>query len=78
MKHGKVYDHLGMILDYSKEGTVQVTMNNYIKKMLAELGVPNNKDGVAANPAAEHLFQTNPKPVLLGKDRADLFHHSVA
>ena len=51
-------------------------MFDHMQKMLAEL--PNDMDGVATHPAADHLFQTNPKPALLGSQCADIFHHKIA
>ena len=55
---GPVHDYLGMTLDFSMKGKVQVTMINYIHDMLAEL--PADMDSVASTPAADHLFQVNP------------------
>jgi hypothetical protein len=66
-----------MVLDYSTEGKVMITMYDYIRNMLEEL--PAEMDGESATPAADHLFEVNdqdPKP--LDEEKAILFHHNVA
>ena len=72
---GPVHDYLGMTLDLSVKGKVQVTMKSYIHNMLTKL--PADMDGVASTPAADHLFQVNPKLVLLDKEATELFHHHI-
>ena len=64
---GKVHDYLGITLDYSTHSKVQVIMVEYIKAMLEQL--PANMDGIAATPAATHLFEVNKNPVLLMRRR---------
>jgi hypothetical protein len=74
---GKVHDYLGMTLDYSIEGKVQIRMVDYIENMLMEL--PVDMDGESATPAPNHLFKVNlENPVMLDKEQADMFHHNVA
>jgi hypothetical protein len=34
---GKVHDYLGMVLDYTEEGRVKISMNQYMNKILHEL-----------------------------------------
>jgi len=68
---GKVHDYLGMTLDFT------VPMIDYIKNMLGEL--PAERDGEAATPTANHLFQVNEAdPQMLDDDKATMFHHHVA
>jgi len=63
---GKKHDYLGMTLDYLIPGKVQILMADYIKTMLDKL--PLDMQGVAATPAAAHLFEVNSTdPVLLDK-----------
>ena len=57
MTRGSVHDYLGMTLDYSIKGKVQIKMVDYITKMLDEL--PPNMDGEAAMAAPNHLFEVN-------------------
>jgi hypothetical protein len=73
---GKVRDYLGMIFDFSVDGKVKITMEEYIWELLEE--TPEDMAGVCATPAANHLFQVNNQPVLLSQERSDLFHHLTA
>ena len=60
VNQGWLHDYLGMILDFSIPGKVQIQMYDFIDKMLADL--PCDMDGVARTPVAEHLFTVNPTP----------------
>ena len=51
---GKKHDYLGMWLDFSLDGKVQVQMFDYIDNMLANL--PKDMCGTVTSPAADHLF----------------------
>ena len=51
-------------------------MYKFIEEMLNEK--PNDMKGVAATPAADHLFKVNDAPIYLDIDRASTFHHLVA
>ena len=54
-----------------------VNIFDYIDGLLKDL--PVDMDGESATPAASHLFSVNSVyPVLLGEERAQLFHHVVA
>jgi hypothetical protein len=73
---GKVHDYLGMTLDFSKSGEVTVTMIDYIKGILHD--APKEMRGLAATPAASHLFQTNEvNPIPLEKDKAETYVYIV-
>ena len=75
---GKVHDYLGMTIDYSKKGKVQVKMVDYVENMLKDLEEPEFQ-GEATTPAANHLFTVNEEdPELLNEEKAELFHHLVA
>jgi hypothetical protein len=76
VNRGKVHEYLGMTLDYNIPKKVQINMTQYIEKMLAEL--PSDMDGIAATPAAPHLFTVNEHPDPLDKATVDFFHHYVA
>ena len=76
IRRGKIHDYLGMMLDFSLPGKVQIRMEEYIKNMLAEL--PEDMAGLATTPAAEHLFKINDTPTHLTDEAAMLFHHNVA
>ena len=73
---GKIHDYLGMILDFSITGKVQIRMEEYIKNMLTEL--PADMEGMATTPAAEHLFKVNETPTYLDEKEAMFFHHNMA
>ncbi len=75
---GKVHDYLGMTIDFSKKGKVQVKMVDYVKNMLEDLQEPEFQ-GEATTPAANHLFEVNEdNPTLLDSDKAEFFHHLTA
>ena len=59
VKHGKVHDYLGMGLDYSKEGTVYMTMIKYGGKILNVF--PVEIKVTSAMSATDHLFQIREK-----------------
>ena len=73
---GKVHDYLGMVLDITNPGKVTIRMEDYIQNMLTEL--PEDMDGMATTPAAEHLFKVNETPTYLNEKEAMFFHHNVA
>ena len=65
-----------MELDFSAKGKVIITMLNCIEEMLEEL--PEDMAGIAATPAANHLFQVNEEAEKLSAQQAEFFHHNVA
>ena len=73
---GKKHDYLGMWLDYSLDGKVQVQMYDYIDNMLAAL--PEDMGGTVTSPAANHLFTVNDAGKKLTRGQAEMFHHNVA
>ena len=73
---GKVHDYLGMILDYSTDGELVVDMKYYVKNMIKDFGLPINRE--YKNPASDNLFKVNNKCPTLHKEKAELFHTTVA
>jgi hypothetical protein len=73
---GKVHDYLGMTLDYSVKGKVMIKMLDYAEKMLADL--PEEMNGVAPTPAANHLFEVDESQTKVDEKRAQFFHTYVA
>ena len=57
ISRGKVHDYLGMILDYSVEGSVIIRMESYINNMINDM--PEDMIGVASTPASSSLFKVN-------------------
>ena len=76
IRRGNIHDYLGMMLDFSLPGKVQIRMEEYIRNMLAEL--PEDMTGLAMTPAAEHLFKINDTPTHLTDEDAMFFHHNMA
>jgi Reverse transcriptase (RNA-dependent DNA polymerase) len=69
---GKVYDYLGMKLDFSKPGEVTVTMIDYIKAVLHN--APKEMHGRVVMPAASQLLEVNSMNlVYLGKEKKDTY-----
>ena len=73
---GKIHEYLGMTLDFTLAGKVQIRMEEYITSMLTEL--PEDMDGLVTTPAAEHLFKISKTPTYLNEKEAMFFHHNVA
>ena len=73
---GKIQNYLGMVLDFTNPGRVAIRMEDYIRNMLTEL--PEDMEGVATTPAAEHLFKVNDTPTFLSEEEAMFFHHNMA
>ena len=73
---GKKHDYLGMWLDFSLDGKVQVQMFDYIENMLKDL--PEDMDGTVTSPAADHLFTVSDTGKKLNREQSEMFHHNVA
>ena len=69
---GKIHDYLGMMLDYNIDGKVQITMFEYIAKIIEEF--PMELDGEPTSPAANHLFEVYDNGIKLKPEQKDLFH----
>jgi len=76
VSHGRKHNYLGMVLDYTKVGAIQVAMFDYIENMLSEL--PPTMDGESRTPAPLHLFDVNEEATKLNEAEAQFFHHYVA
>jgi hypothetical protein len=75
--HGKKHDYLGMQIDFSTPSKVQISMYDYISKILDD--APANMNSTAPTPAAKYLFEVNStNPTFLNAADAELFHHMVA
>ena len=51
-------------------------MEEYLKEILEEL--PEDMNGTATTPAADHVFKMRDNAPKLNKERAECFHHVVA
>jgi Reverse transcriptase (RNA-dependent DNA polymerase) len=74
--HGNIRDYLGMRINYSTKGKVRITMFDYVENVLSE--APEDMDGTATTPAANHLFEVNEDAVPVDKATAEFFHHMTA
>ena len=68
VRRGRKYNYLGMVLDYTKVGAIQVTMFDYIKNMLSDL--PPIMNGKSRTPAPLHLFAVNEEALKLNEAEA--------
>ena len=71
---GKVHSFLGMSLDFSKPGRVEIGMPTYLKGVLTGCNV----SGVAETPALANLFVIRTTADPLDGERAEEFYSSVA
>ena len=60
-----------MTVDFSIDGKLQISMEEYIRNMLTEL--PEDMDGMATTPATEHMFKINETPTYLDENEAMFF-----
>ena len=73
---GNIHDYLGMTLDCNINGKVQITMFEYIAKIIEEFRM--ELDGEPTSPAINHLFEVDDNGVKLKPEQKDLFHEFVA
>ena len=78
VSHGKVHDYLGMKLDFTKPGTVKVTMIAYVHEIVAKFAKFNHSAKTANSPATNHLFQVNDTAEHLDDAKAAVFHCMTA
>ena len=81
IKRGKVFDYLGMDIDFESEpGTLIISMIKYLSQMIEEW--PEELKGYAPNPHQDHLFSIrpddDPKKEPLGEEMASQFHRTTA
>ena len=73
---GSVHEYLGMTFDYSKPGSVEISMDKYIANIIDSF--PENIAGVSATPATDKLFQVRDDDRPLPEEQAVMFHHVTA
>jgi hypothetical protein len=73
---GCIHKYLGMTLDYTEKGKVKIKMLDYVRKLLAEL--PEDWEGKALTPAANHLFTVDNNQQKVTEQQAQFFHTYVA
>jgi hypothetical protein len=74
---GKVNGCLGMIFDFSKKGTVTVSMIEYIKNIIADL--LEEMTAAKTSLVVDHIFEVQDKlkAKSLPEERAMAFHHAT-
>jgi hypothetical protein len=75
---GHKHDYLGMNLDFSSAGALQIDMVPYIAKVVDAF--PEMITGVQSTPAGDRLFQVRPhdEAKFLPEEQARAFHHTTA
>ena len=73
MHIGKRHDYLGMILDFSSPGVLEVDMSDYIQVILQD--TPTKLRGTSMVLAAKHLFTTRPDAPKISPQEQEIFHH---
>jgi hypothetical protein len=73
---GDLHDYLGMTIDYSTKGKVMIRMEDYLEEMMVDL--PEDMEGTATTPAANHLFTVNDNAEKLDSDKSEFFHSCTA
>ena len=73
MHIGKRHDYLGMILDFTTPGILEIDMSDYIQVILQD--TPTNLRGTSMVPAAKHLFTTRSDAPEISSQEQELFHH---
>jgi Reverse transcriptase (RNA-dependent DNA polymerase) len=77
IRRGKIHDYLGIRFDFTKQGKVTMTMNDFIQELLKECPDDLMK-GASTTPAASHLFTVNPDCEKLDGDTSTMYHHLTA
>ena len=75
---GKVNEYFEVYLEYSKQGTLKLSMIKYVYSVLQEF--PEYLGATTSTPAADHLFKVRNESETryLIEDQAQNFHHTVA
>jgi Reverse transcriptase (RNA-dependent DNA polymerase) len=74
LKHGPVINYLGMVLDFTLAGEVQVTMGGYTDELLKWSGIP----GTARTPGTDGLFEVRETALPVPEEVRVWFHCTVA
>ena len=76
---GKIHDYLGMKLNYSKDGKVQIDMTDYVEEMIESFPVELTETKKVKTPADTNLFNVNDDDLIfLTDNEKEIFHTMVA
>ena len=73
MHIGERHNYLGMILDFTTLGILEIDMSDYIQVILQDS--PANLRGTSMVPVAKHLFTTRPDAPNISQQEQEIFHH---
>ena len=74
---GKIHDYLGMEMDFSSAGEVQIKMVKYVKDMVSCFPDQASIQKEVVSPASDSLFRIRESPKL-SRENAEIFHNIVA
>ena len=74
---GKEHIFVGMNLKLNEDGTVSISMNDYIEECIASYGEEISKNNTKT-PANSKLFNVDVHSTRLTEDKSEIFHHIVA
>ena len=74
---GKEHVFVGMGFKLNEDGTVSISMNDYIEECIASYGEEISKNNTKT-PANSKLFNVNVHSTRLYEDKSEIFHHIVA
>ena len=78
VSRGKKHDYLRMQLDFTKNGKVKLTMDNYVADMVKDFYPHDKTTRTAKTPTAEHIFRVNDDAVPLPQEGIPIFYNFVA
>ena len=78
VQRGKIYDYLGINIDYTNSSYVMITMIDFLEDILKEVEGRRDMQGSVPNPAKENLFKVDEYSELLDEDEAEFFHRITA
>ena len=75
VRHGRVHEFLGMVIDYSDPGVAHISMKSYLKEAIrdSQLGITRS----ATTPAQKNLFDVDSASTFLDPRNAILFRSIV-
>ena len=72
---GVLHEYLGMTVDFFIKHKVKINMSEYINKIFTDL--PDDCNGTAVTPAANHLFTVDSNCPKLTQQSSEHFHHVI-
>ena len=78
VSRGKQHEYIGMELDFSVKGEVQIKMLRYVEDMIKDFPFPDLIKKKMTSPASEYLYKNDENSPLLDSEKAQVFHNVVA